>query len=167
MRKPHKRSINNFWSNVDSPNEHGCLLWIGTTQEGYGRFSFMSKRTYSHRAAFYIFHNRWPEEGKVLAHLCEDFYSPGDMTSKRCVNIKHLIEVSQKENVRMAINNGHFALVPKFGIENVNVEITEDCVRWIRFFTEIGLSYRRIGKLMDIPKTTVFHVVSNRTWIGI
>lgn len=72
----------------------GCLEWQRSrNSRGYGVIYFDGKLHLAHRAAFLARHGRWPEEGMVVDHACEN---------KGCVNPEHLREMSNSENILRA-----------------------------------------------------------------
>ena len=159
--------INTFWSKVSKPNEFGCLLWLGEINNShkYGRLYFNNGRYYAHRVAFYLYYNRWPKKGKVLAHLCEDFYDKEDNTYRRCINIEHLLETSKGFNQKMAYNNGRRKKINREGLNNNSVELTEDCVRWIRFLWGTGdYTYKNLYQLFDISEKQIRNIVNYISW---
>jgi hypothetical protein len=70
-----------------------CWLWNGHINNvGYGRFNGKDMpSSYVHRAMFYWTNGYLPETPNVVGHLCE---------VRNCVNPQHLMEQTQKENVR-------------------------------------------------------------------
>lgn len=80
------------------PGPGGCIDWIGALdKDGYGRFRWWpegskgpERATGAHRAAWLVLRGPIPE-GLVIDHLCRNL---------RCVNVKHLEVVTNRENVR-------------------------------------------------------------------
>lgn len=72
----------------------GCLVWQRALQKrGYGVIYFEGKLRLAHRMAFYLAHGRWPAEGLVTDHVCEN---------KACVNPEHLRELTNSQNLLRA-----------------------------------------------------------------
>lgn len=80
--------------------ESGCWLWLSTKKKnGYGTFSYESKKQHAHRVS-YLFFNADIPEGMQVHHRCDN---PG------CVNPEHLWIGNQKQNIQDMIQKGrHF-----------------------------------------------------------
>jgi hypothetical protein len=75
-------------------DDNGCHVWQRSRNtRGYGVIYFDGKVRLAHRAAFYARHGRWPLDGLVVDHICEN---------KACVNADHLRELTNSENIRRA-----------------------------------------------------------------
>lgn len=72
----------------------GCHVWQrATNNRGYGVVWFDGKVRLAHRVAFLAKHGRWPADGMVVDHRCDN---------KACINAEHLDEVENWQNVRRA-----------------------------------------------------------------
>lgn len=75
-------------------DDNGCHVWQRSrNNRGYGVIYFDGRLHLAHRAAFYEKHGRWPEQGLVTDHVCEN---------KACVNADHLQELTNSENILRA-----------------------------------------------------------------
>lgn len=76
-----------------------CWLWTGTVRgKGYGWFQIDGKRKAAHRFSYETFKEPI-EPGKVIMHTCDN---------PLCVNPEHLVQGTQKENIRDAITKGRW-----------------------------------------------------------
>lgn len=72
----------------------GCIEWARSkNSRGYGVIFFDGKLRLAHRAAWYAAKGAWPSPTKVLDHICNN---------KSCVNVKHLRELTNGENIQRA-----------------------------------------------------------------
>lgn len=75
------------------PNELGCRLWKGSTQNGYPSISqgHGKSKIKTHMLAAYVTHGKLPNAGQVNSHLCHQ---------KLCCNPDHIIVESIADNSR-------------------------------------------------------------------
>lgn len=74
--------------------ESGCIEWSRSkNNRGYGLIYFDGKLRLAHRAAWLDRHGKWPAEGLVVDHICNN---------KGCVNPDHLREIENWRNIRRA-----------------------------------------------------------------
>ncbi len=93
-----------FFALTQRDEESGCLIWQGSVRrDGYGYFYVHGKMRSAHRVAWWISKGEWPEG--PLDHCCHnnDTTCPGGVcVHRRCVEVGHLEQVSQSENVLRA-----------------------------------------------------------------
>ncbi|WP_457948276.1 HNH endonuclease signature motif containing protein [Pseudarthrobacter sp. alpha12b] len=76
----------------------GCWAWTGATNNrGYGVFRLDGRTQLAHRVAWYFEHGAWPDPEKVLDHACDN---------KACVNLEHLRELTNGQNIMRAHPRG-------------------------------------------------------------
>lgn len=79
----------NFFKHVKW--ENGCIVWTGSTADGYGRYKHPATKqmTQAHRVAYQFVRGIIPD-GMHLDHLCRN---------RRCVHPFHLDPVTNRENI--------------------------------------------------------------------
>lgn len=101
--KPYTTLVERFWKKVWKAGENECWFWCGAYyHNGYGHIYVGTgrhdrKTVPAHRVAFYLTHNYWPKE---VRHSCD---------KRNCVNPKHLIEGTRKENMQDAVARGRIS----------------------------------------------------------
>jgi hypothetical protein len=103
-----------FWTMVDKTSSpHGCWLWSGKLdRDGYGAFGITlpsghhEKRT--PRLSWILTNGDIPDGLQVL-HNCDELYSVGDKTNRRCVNPSHLRLGTASDNMSDCIVKGRMA----------------------------------------------------------
>lgn len=104
----------------------GCILWTGSTSQGYGTFRVSGRHTKAHRAAYEHAHGPIPP-GLCIDHLCR---------TPACVNPDHLEPVTPKENVRRGLAGilcqrvSHCCQGHPYSVANTGVRV--DGQRWCR-----------------------------------
>lgn len=76
--------------------DEGCWLWTASLRRGYGQFGLGKKNMLAHRASYILYKGDIPD-GLVVRHTCD---------VKHCVNPRHLVLGTHKENVRDCIQRG-------------------------------------------------------------
>ena len=92
-----------FWRKVFILDKDSCWYWEGArnTTSGHGWFKVEGKKIYAHRFSFVSVNGFEPD---VVRHTCDE---------PACVNPKHLIKGTQKENVRDAIERNRHVIMRK------------------------------------------------------
>ena len=81
--------------------ETGCHVWLKARQtRGYGVVWFQGKVRLAHRVAWFHHYGEWPIEGMVLDHACNN---------RGCVNVAHLREMTNGDNIQRAYPRGDAA----------------------------------------------------------
>lgn len=70
-----------------------CWEFMSKGERGYGSFAFNSISYKAHRVAYQVFNNKILNPELTIDHLC---------MNRKCVNPKHLEEVSLKLNIQRA-----------------------------------------------------------------
>ena len=76
-----------------------CWIWTGAySSDGYGTVSFRGKNHQTHRVSFFLMNGRFPAEGKVVCHRCDN---------RNCYRPDHLYEGTLRDNALDAAAGGH------------------------------------------------------------
>lgn len=144
-----------FWSRTKISGS-GCIEWIGSFfPNGYGRFfaPFLNtstgtyRTTTAHRIAFWLAYGRLPHD--LVRHTCDN---------KKCVNPKHLLDGSHRDNARDASERG---LLP-IGVDRTNSKLTKEGVMLIR--SNSGMTIDELAKLLHVFPSTISKARSGKTW---
>ena len=170
--------VRRFKNKTEEPNEFGCIFWKGAINpNGYGKFKWNKKSYDSHRMSWMMKHNRFPEKGMVISHVCEDNYSRGDKTYKKCVNDEHLKETTQSVNMKQARLNGRAVVTSNnreacrrlgkelSGTTNPNARFSvEDIQNIIKLYASGYHTHRSIGKLYDAHHVQIGRIIRGETY---
>jgi hypothetical protein len=95
-----------FWANVLVGADEECWPWMGAAKDtGYGVAFWNGKLERAHRIGYFLAHGEWP--GRLLVrHTCDN---------RICVNGKHLILGTHKQNTADARERGRLSHGPEHG----------------------------------------------------
>jgi hypothetical protein len=143
-----------FWAKTTPEPTTGCLLWTGgLDRDGYAKFALSIPRVNAQihikatQFAFLLGHGRWPTMS--LLHSC-------DMPA--CVEVRHVREGSQHENIRDCILRDRFS----------NAILTVAQVTKIR--SEFKRGRGAIGRMQSLAVRygvsygTICNLVYGKTW---
>lgn len=140
-----------FWSKVDiPPNESDCWTWTHSTNgKGYGRFRFDNGQKSAHRFSYEFVKGPVPD-GMVIRHLCHN---------RLCVNPKHLVTGTPKDNAQDAIDAGRFTR----GTVNGNSKLTEEAIVAIRRNAD-KMTTRELAMRYGVSIGTISSVRTGKIW---
>jgi len=147
-------TIERFYRKLEPRGD--CVEWTGCISPfGYGGLSVRPfGRLFAHRVAWELAHGR-PPTG-VVRHSCDN---------RKCCNPKHLIEGSQKENIRDCIERGRFCNPPKLqGAEHGNAALVEWQVHEIRCRRTRGELTAAIAKAFGVSDSLVSAITTGKAW---
>lgn len=129
---------------IPEPNS-GCWLWVGDSEDRYGRMYVHPRREKAHRISYTI-HNGEIPKGLIIRHKCDTPF---------CVNPSHLVSGTQKENVRDCIDRGRFR--DYSGVNNPRAKFTLEQIETIKLdsrfqyviASEYGVSQSTIGRIKN------------------
>lgn len=154
--EPTAEETNRFWSKIAIGDKSDCWPWLAAcNSDGYGATSIGGIQLRAHRVAFFIEFKRQP----VLdcRHECDN---------PPCCNPYHLVEGTCQDNADDMVSRGRSLA----GERHKQARIGESQVMEIRMKyinDESGTVKARIKNIansMNIPKSTVAHVVYGYTW---
>lgn len=154
--KPMRIDANDFWSRVNIRSHDECWMWTGgVSSNGYGNYHQKS----SHVIAFAIHHGIMPTN-VVVRHTCNN---------KLCCNPHHLIDGTQKDNMRDMVISGNAGRSSFPGSSNPRTHLNESDVKRIR---ELGLLMRasdiaRMPEYVDrISASGIRAILRGQNWKG-
>lgn len=136
-----------FWARTERNGE--CLDWKGCLVSGYGHVSWKGKKIRAHKLAFFLVHGRWPRG--VLRHSCD---------RKQCVESGHLIEGTQAENMKDAVERGQI----RRGERHRSAKLTVEKVEEARRLHSEGWSFEKIGRHFGVSNVSARKAVLGITW---
>ena len=105
--------IARFWELVDKKSEYQCWEWQGQIgRNGYGFFSICNWPYLAHRISFLI-HNGYLIDNLFVLHKCDN---------PKCVNPKHLILGTAKQNAKDAVSKNRMAVGELNGMSSLRNE---------------------------------------------
>lgn len=143
-----------FYKYVDKRAEDECWPWLGgISNDGYGRFSHPEADRRAHRASYEIHTGEIPT-GLLIRHTCDN---------KVCVNPRHLLTGTIKDNARDAIERGLY----RRGEGNGRAKLTADQVTEIRFASKRGVTGKALADRFGVSPEAVSAILRGRIWVGI
>jgi hypothetical protein len=138
------------------PEVNGCRLWRGSRDsQGYGRLNVAGIPQLAHRVAWVIAHGPIPE-GMCVLHRCDN---------PPCANVDCLFLGTMADNTADMVAKRRWAPPPvAAGEENVTAILTEEKVREIRAAFARGRSKMGLGRDFGVSPTTIYDVVTGKTW---
>lgn len=137
----------------------GCWIWP-SIRRGYGCLTLNGKDTTAHRASYLLFNGPIEDETLQIRHTCHN---------GKCVNPKHLILGTAKQNSEDNVRDGRQAKGEKMGSAKLkNKEILE-----IRKLYKIHLesgsvkgpyNMTSLSKMFKVSPSTIGCIVHNRSW---
>ncbi len=134
--------------------KNGRELKGSITGNGYVRVTIFGERYLKHRIIAKKFLPKVKKK-KYINHINGD---------KLCNNKSNLEWCTMSENVQHAFNTGlkTATISPRFGESNSSSILTDSQVLAIR--QEVGISAFEIAKKYGVSKSTIKHILKNRTW---
>lgn len=150
-----------FWEHLDRfclarperPDLGPCWLWVGNRgKKGHGTTSLKTgKRILVHRLAWFLTHGKLPD--LCVCHRCDN---------PPCCNPAHLFEGTIQDNNADMYAKGRNG--QPHGEAAGQTRFTEADVREIRRLSSVGLSQRKIAEIFKTRNSTIWAILSRRTW---
>lgn len=140
--------IERFWRSVRRTNS--CWLWEGgKDSNGYGQFGVNGKSVLVHRFSYELHKGKIPTNntyhGVCVLHICD---------TPNCVNPKHLVLGTQRENIKDRDNKGRlFAKINKFKADEIR-----------SLYIPRKVSQYKLSKMFGVSRSTVEDIIHNRIW---
>ena len=126
--------------------QEDCVNWTkAKNKAGYGVTWANNKWAYAHRIVVDA------KKGEIVRHTCDN---------PSCVNPKHLIKGTAKENSADMVNKQRQA----WGEKAARSELTGHDVLAIRALYFSGKSSREVAKMWGISKTNVLDIWNRKIW---
>lgn len=141
-----------FWSNINKPNEQGCMLWEGRIHNtGYGIFGVNSVQVLAHRFAWGLTHGPIPN-GLFVCHTCD---------VRACCNPNHLFLGTSLDNIADMIKKERNSR----GETRYNAKLTDNKVRTIRIDYASGdCTYQSLANTHGVTLSCIESVIQRKTW---
>jgi hypothetical protein len=135
-------------------NENGC--WIctshGLNTHGYPKMSINKKQVLIHRYQYEL-HNGPINNNYVIRHTCDN---------KLCINPKHLLQGTHKDNVSDRVMRDRSAR----GSDNGRSKLTENQVYNIRYNLN-HLTMQALSEMFLVDRKVIYNIRKNKSWIHI
>lgn len=134
-----------------------CVEWTGARmQSGYGQISYDGKTDIVTRVVMALLGH--DIEGKTVMHACDN---------PPCINPKHLVLGTNKDNVDDRQRKGRTKTGKTFGEENVHAVLTASDVHEMRMARLMGARPSQFKKLYGVSKGTVDALLGGTAWVSV
>jgi len=136
---------------ISRPDETtGCLIWLRSTTDGYGRVSIDGRLRYANRVALELKLGRPILPGHKACHTCDN---------PRCVAPEHLFEGTTAMNAQDASAKG------RLRGHNRGAVLWPAKVEWLRERYASGVFTRRqLSDRTGLSQRTISRVVTGQAW---
>lgn len=149
--------IARFLDRVPPRPANECWIWRGASDgQGYGAMRVNSLKRKAHRLAFSFYNQTTIPDGLVVRHTCD---------TPMCVNPRHLLLGTQKDNVADRKNRGREGRHE--GVLNGRAVLTEAHIPGIRRRASEGESLREISDEFGLTRQAIWRIVHRRTWLHV
>lgn len=138
-----KNKLEDIWKLIEKTEY--CWLWRGRLdKDGYGIWWFEGKNVRPHRLILEI-NNQPVKQSEVSRHLCH---------VRNCVNPKHIVSGTQKENIEDQLRRGTFA----------RLKYDDSLIKQIReeYRTE-KTSTRKLAAKYGVSKSQIYLIINNKS----
>lgn len=150
--------IDRFLSKINQNGENGCWEWQGSLfKTGYGKFSIGRKTLYAHRVSYEIHIGIIPK-GMLIMHTCDN---------PSCVNPKHLVLGTQRENIRDMISKGrdNHTGGNSCGERNSQAKLSQSQVNEIRELYSTGIVTQDIlAVYFGVSSSHISNIITGHKW---
>lgn len=140
------KQIELFWNMVENKDPDDCWLWLGKkTRDGYGSLRRNGRVYSAHRVSYEISTGNSPD-GFCVMHTCDN---------PACVNPRHLMLGTHKENMQDMVRKGRQGVQPK----NKKPPIPASDVLSIRRNYLMGQSKNSLAREFGITTNSVRDII--------
>lgn len=125
-----------------------CMIWQGTTTNGYGRVQRRYEVVHAHREVHRLVTGESPP---VVMHKCD---------TPLCINPAHLQSGTTQENTQDMVQKGRQAR----GSRNAATRLTESQVREIRAALAAKVPILRLARAYGVSRGAIHGIQKNTTW---
>jgi len=143
--------IDRFYRYVKMADPESCWEWQSTrNNSGYGKFWLHGRTDLAHRVSYRIANGPIPN-GHQIRHMCDN---------PTCVNPRHLLTGTGKQNARDALNRGRY----RWGDRNGRAKLTEDQVCEIKTCWSAGESQVSMAKRFRVSRAAIQWILNGKNW---
>lgn len=142
-----------FWNKViKTPT---CWIWTGAfDRSGYPMVTIGGKNFLGHRLSWEWGHRKKIPPGYVIRHKCNN---------KKCVRPTHLRPGTQQSNIDDRVKADRSAK----GEQNGRAKLTKKDIKVIKRLKRKGMTEGAIAKLLGVSRSSISHILHQRSWAWI